>query len=116
LAAIQLDSREGVDLAGRVGPLEEASWTSARGIAANGDHVSAAPREFALDADKASVDIKDQSYRSSPTGLATPIPSFTARVDDRRLGNNASLIGRELDPLDRSHGLGWAVSGLDGRF
>jgi hypothetical protein len=29
----------------------------------------------------------------------------------RGLGNRALLIGREHDALDRSRGLGWAVSG-----
>jgi hypothetical protein len=69
-----------------------------------------------LDPNKSSVEIEDQVVSLVAHGFRYADPELDGCVDDRRLRQDASLIGREVHALDRTGGLGGALSGLDSRF
>ena len=101
---------EGIDLAFGVRPLEQARWASPSGIAADDDHVVAPTRELTLHADEPLAQVEDQVVPLVRDGLRHADTQLDSRVNDRRFGDSAPLIGRELHALDRSRGLGWAAS------
>jgi len=100
----------GVDLIGSISPSEETVPDTPRGIATYDDDIPMSRRPFALNAPKPLAEVEDEVVPLVADGLRYPDAQLHGRVDDRGLGYSTLLIGRELHALDRSRGLGWAVS------